>query len=246
MACGIYIPNTCHDIDIITCKIEQLNSTNDGIMNNVPGLARAILMGKVTDIKIHGNFLGKMPSESADVIQLNVNAEDYDINLSIEITNNCIYDFVRRGLKIAGSGVLMQHNYFSDSDSSRNAIEVFGNNCDILNNTIVIQSTWSAVEINGNNNEVKNNDIWIYGNSYTGDDGFGVLSWTRAIYINGGNENLIDNNVIQKSYFGIYLYNADNNTITNNDIIAKDSWIYRRGGSSNNAVSGNTRSNINF
>lgn len=217
---GIDVNDGCVDVYIHHNKIEDIHSTEDGIIGNSLGSARGILLRGVKNALIQYNEFNDIGGfEDGDCIQTQTKMKDSSFIIEYNIFNN----ITKRGVKLQAPNNIVRFNkFYSDydgegNDTTASAIADYDANNEIYENEIVLKRSYTGIDISGSVNcKVYKNYIENNKNGfYTSARG----SSTSVIIISEANKTNIYNNELVSGRLKLYA------TVPNKDVIIKDNIL---------------------
>jgi len=221
-AYGIQICNSTSDITIFDTSIHDIDGGADGIMGNYIGANRGILIGStIRTIIDRCKIYNIGPWEDGDCIHVQTDPSD------VIIRGSEFYNFKKRAVKVQASGVVVTNNLISCDyavdgiDAPYSGISIYSGNCEVSNNTIILNRALVGIEFRGDNVQVNNNYVDVYGH-YTLCRG----TYIRSLYVEGSNYCSVTNNTLLNYYSSVTVNNSYDNVISNNNILHQLPWLF--------------------
>ncbi len=196
---------------------------NSQIKNNkLVDVKRGINLGDSDNNFIEDNYI-KNKFDSYDSITLSDSKNNTINNNEIVVASDGVYlsessNNIISNNKISecdDSGIELSYSYFNKIfnniiNNSDNGVDLYESDNNVIHSNQISNSSWKGIRIsNSELNNISNNEIY---NSYT------------AIYFYKSYHNKIIDNTLFKGDYGIYMYYANNNTITGNKVSSFDEY----------------------
>ena len=170
--------------------------------------------------------------------------------ISLQILNGCVEE-EKGSIQIQGKGYFNTIQDAIDASNDGDKIIVYPR---IYNESIIINKSISLISNDKNNTIIRYSDNKTIASlikitvDYCNIDNFTILGYKRKPNSNGieikSSNNIINNNIIKETYYGIFQKKSNNNIISNNTIINNNHGFYISESNENKIISNNITKNI--